>query len=166
MLCNDRCSKGFAQRQGRRRASGHASVYGCFLKEFLRFPRGGEPGSRGRFSFRLQISISTSPLYLAVTSRSAHASSLRRLLEEFIFPRDQRSILPAWFALGNLNIISTSSSYDVGDGFFAVKCDIFRAPPGCPGVERQFFGALDGEEFFAIEGSCTVNFSDVWIYTC
>ena len=58
---------------------------------------------------------------MAVTSRSAHASSLRRLLEEFIFPREggliQRSILPAWFALGNLNIISTSSFYDVGDGF-------------------------------------------------
>ena len=31
---------------------------------------------------------------------------------------------------------------------------IFRALPGCPGVESQFFGALDdGEEFFAIEGS-------------
>ena len=35
----DRCSKGFAHRQGRRRASGHASV-------------DGEPGSRGRFSSR------------------------------------------------------------------------------------------------------------------
>ena len=34
------------------------------------------------------------------------------------------------------------------------------------GVERQFFGALDGEEFFAIEGSCAINFSDEWIYTC
>ena len=34
---------------------------------------------------------------------------------------------------------------------------IFRAPPGSPGVERQFFGALDGEEFFAIEGSCTIR---------
>ena len=38
------------------------------------------------------------------------------------------------------------------DGFWRFF-RIFRAPPGCPGVERQFFGALDGEEFFAIEGS-------------
>ena len=30
---------------------------------------------------------------------------------------------------------------------------IFRAPPGFPRVERQFFGDLDDEEFFAIEGS-------------
>ena len=29
----------------------------------------------------------------------------------------------------------------------------FSRSSGCPGVERQFFGALDGEEFFAIEGS-------------
>ena len=41
--------------------------------------------------------------------------SLRLLLEEFAFLRDG---LPAWFALGNLYIISTSSSYDVADGFF------------------------------------------------
>ena len=51
VLCNDRCSKGFAHRQGRRRASGHASVYGCFWKIFL-LPRDGEPRSRGRFSSR------------------------------------------------------------------------------------------------------------------
>ena len=32
---------------------------------------------------------------------------------------------------------------------------IFRAPPGCPGVERQsqLVGALDDEEFFVFEGS-------------
>ena len=66
------------------------------LKEFLAFLRDGEPGSRGRFSFRLEISISTSPLYLAVTSRNAHASSLRILLEEFdFFVKVQRSIRPA-----------------------------------------------------------------------
>ena len=41
--------------------------------------------------------------------------SLRLLLEEFAFLRDG---LPVRFALGNLNIISTNSSYDVGDGFF------------------------------------------------
>ena len=35
-----------------------------------------------------------------------------------------------------------------GYGFFR----IFRAPPGCPGVERQFFGALDDEEFFVRRG--------------
>ena len=35
------------------------------------------------------------------------------------------------------------------DGFFRG----FRAPPGRPGVERQFFGALDDEEFFVVEGS-------------
>ena len=38
-------------------------------------------------------------------------------------------------------------------GFSAFFLAIFRAPPRCPGVERQFFGAFDGEEFFAIEGS-------------
>ena len=38
------------------------------------------------------------------------------------------------------------------DGFLGLLA-IFRAPPRCPGVERQFIGALDGEEFFAIEGS-------------
>ena len=27
VLCNDRCSKGFAHRQGRRRASGHAAAF-------------------------------------------------------------------------------------------------------------------------------------------
>ena len=39
-------------------------------------------------------------------------------------------------------------------GFLAVFQN-FRAPPGCPGVERQFsqLGALDDEEFFVIEGS-------------
>ena len=30
VLCNDSCSKGFAHRHGRRRASGHASVHGDF----------------------------------------------------------------------------------------------------------------------------------------
>ena len=34
---------------------------------------------------------------------------------------------------------------------------IFRAPPGCPGVECQFFGALDDEEVFVVEGSCTIS---------
>ena len=37
---------------------------------------------------------------------------------------------------------------------------IFCAPPGCPGVERQFFGALDDEEFFVVEGSCTNSYSE------
>ena len=32
---------------------------------------------------------------------------------------------------------------------------IFRSL-GCPGVERQFFGALDDEEFFVVEGSCKI----------
>ena len=47
----------------------------------------------------------------------------------------------------------SSAGYGGGEGIFGAFCAIFRAPPGCPGVERQFFGALDGEEFFAIEGS-------------
>ena len=38
--------------------------------------------------------------------------------KNLVFLRDG---LPARFALGNLNIISSSSSYDVEDGFFAVK---------------------------------------------
>ena len=36
-------------------------------------------------------------------------------LKEFAFLRD---VILAWFALGNLNIISISSSYDVADGVF------------------------------------------------
>ena len=46
--------------------------------------------------------------------------------KNLVFLRDG---LPARFALGNLNIISTSSSCDVEDGFLAVKCGIFRARP-------------------------------------
>ena len=42
---------------------------------------------------------------------------------------------------------------------FAVKCCIFRAPSVRTDVERQFFGALDGEEFFAIEGSHANQYS-------
>ena len=38
-------------------------------------------------------------------------------------------------------------------GVFDAFCVIFRAPSGCPGVERQFFRALDDEEFFVVEGS-------------
>ena len=65
--------------------------------------------------------------------------------------------MPWQFALGNLDIIPTSCMAVLMaarrfDGFSAFLT-IFRAPLGCPGVERQFFGALDGEEFFAIEGS-------------
>ena len=81
----------------------------------------------------LEIWISTSPLYLAVTSRSAHASGLRRLFGRILFFCVKVELSRgrfAWFALGNLNIISTSSSYDVGDVLFAVKCGIVRAPPG------------------------------------
>ena len=57
--------------------------------------------------------------------QSLPAVLMRPVYEGFwknlIFLRDggfvQRSILLAWFALGNLNIISTSSSYDVVDVF-------------------------------------------------
>ena len=42
------------------------------------------------------------------------------LREGFSVPRAART--------GNLNIISTSSSYDVVDGFFAAFCGIFRTP--------------------------------------
>ena len=43
--------------------------------------------------------------------------------------------------------------YGGGEGFFLGFFRIFRAPLGCAGVERQFFGALDGEEFSVVEGS-------------
>ena len=39
------------------------------------------------------------------------------------------------------------------DGVYRPFRPFFRALPGFPGVERQFFGDLNGEEFFAIEGS-------------
>ena len=47
-----------------------------------------------------------------------------------------------------------SDSVHRSDGVFGAFCAIFRAPPGSPGVERQFsqLGALDDEEFFVIEG--------------
>ena len=35
---------------------------------------------------------------------------------------------PGAVRTGNLDIISTSSSYDVADGFFAAFCGIFRTP--------------------------------------
>ena len=41
---------------------------------------------------------------------------------------------------------------------------IFRAPPGCPGVERQFFAALDDEEFFFVEGHANWH-RTLWTYT-
>ena len=37
---------------------------------------------------------------------------------------DSPGLVRTW----NLNIISTSSSFDVGDGFFAAFCGIFRTP--------------------------------------
>ena len=47
--------------------------------------------------------------------------------------------------------------YGGGEGVFSLFFRIVRAPPGCAGVERQFFGALDDEEFFVVEGSCTMR---------
>ena len=45
-----------------------------------------------------------------------------------------------------------SKMEEVSDRCFLAFFGLFRAPPGCPRVERQFFGALDGEEFFVVEG--------------
>ena len=57
-------------------------------------------------------------------SASVHGCFWKNLV--FLCVREPGSRgLPIWFALGNLNIISTSSPYDVRDGFFAVKCGIF-----------------------------------------
>ena len=58
--------------------------------------------------------------------------SLRVLLYEFhnFFVKDvlEVDLVPARFAHRYLDIISTSSSYDVADGFFAAFCGIFRTP--------------------------------------
>ena len=51
--------------------------------------------------------------------------------------------------------------YGGDEGFFGPFSAIFRATRLCPGVERPVFGALDGEEFFAIEGSCQSVRSDM-----
>ena len=81
------------------------------------------------------------------------------LLEEFhIFYVKVHSDVHAWFAL-EIWTLFLRAVWPVFmaarrfDGFFRPFLAFFRAPPGCPGVERQFLGALDGEEFFAIEGS-------------
>ena len=76
---------------------------------------------------------------MAVTSRGVHASSLRKLLEEFqfFFVKVDSEVL-AQFAQGNLGIISTSSSYDVGERlvwFFCVFTPFFALCPDgreCP----------------------------------
>ena len=55
-----------------------------------------------------------------------------RLLEEFhiFYVKDVPEVdaRPGAVRTGNLYIISTSSSYDVADGFFAAFCGIFRTP--------------------------------------
>ena len=55
-----------------------------------------------------------------------------RLLEEFhiFYVKDVPEVdsRPGAVRTGNLDIISTSSSYDVADGFFAAFCGIFRTP--------------------------------------
>ena len=37
--------------------------------------------------------------------------------------------------------VSSNFAYGGDDGLFDAFCVIFRAPPGCPGVERQFFSS-------------------------
>ena len=58
--------------------------------------------------------------------------SLRVLLEEFhifyVMDVPEVDSRPGAVRTGNLDIISTSSSYDVADGFFAAFCGIFRTP--------------------------------------
>ena len=58
--------------------------------------------------------------------------SLRVLLKEFhiFYVKDIPEVdsRPGAVRTGNLDIISTSSSYDVVDGFFAAFCGIFRTP--------------------------------------
>ena len=56
---------------------------------------------------------------------------------------------------GHPSCNSDEYAFSVGDGdewFFGLFGHFFRAPPGCPRVERQF-SSLDDEEFFVIEGS-------------
>ena len=53
--------------------------------------------------------------------------------------------------------------YGVDGWGFSVFFRIFRAPPGCPGVERQFFGALDDEEFSGSPCQLAQNFVDIHI---
>ena len=58
--------------------------------------------------------------------------SLRLLLVEFhifyVMDIPEVDSRPGAVHTGNLDIISTSSSYDVVDGFFAAFCGIFRTP--------------------------------------
>ena len=85
--------------------------------------------------------ISMSPLYLAVTSRSVRASVYEGFWTNFSFLREGG--LPARFALGNLDTIATSSSYDVVMGLFGVFTSFFALRPfgrRLPGWLRLFSG--------------------------
>ena len=57
----------------------------------------------------------------------------------------------------------SSGGYGGDEGFFRPFAAIFRAPSVRTDVEREFFGAFDGEEFFAIEGSCQLVRRDLCV---
>ena len=90
-------------------------------------------------------------LYLAVNA----CVSLRSFWKNFTyFQRVGGLGLPrAVRNLKNLDIISTCSHMAVGWGFLGGSDAFFAVLRVVPELRRQFFGALDGEEFFAIEGS-------------
>ena len=52
---------------------------------------------------------------------------------------------------------SAPSVYDGDEGFFRVFFRIFRAPPGCPGVERQFSEFWTTRSSSSSRGSCTTR---------
>ena len=61
-------------------------------------------------------------------------------------------LVPALFALGNLDTTSARSPYDLLGPFLAAVCGHFSHSVRVD-VSAFFFSALDGEEFFVIDGS-------------
>ena len=97
--------------------------------------------------------------FLRAVSGSFRVRESALLLEEFhIFSSCWLSQFPAQFELENLDIISTCSRMAVGGGFLAFLGH-FSALLQVVWRLAPFFGALDGEEFFAIEDSCTISTS-------
>ena len=103
--------------------------------------------------FALEIWIISTSLYLAVSVSLRAFGRISYFLREGVF-EDPRA--GSHWKSGQYFIMSFMAVFMAArrfDGVFRPFWPFFRAPPGSPGVERHFFGALDGEEFFAIEGS-------------
>ena len=97
--------------------------------------------------------------YLAADETSRTCVSLRCFWKNFTyFHRVGCPGFPAQFALENLDIIFTCSHMAVG-GWFSAALTHFSRSSGLSRSWAPVFGALDDEEFFVVEGSCTISCS-------